>query len=115
MMIALPIRAPIASPISRASRIRSSTFPTGLLQVLSNPTERKCAVTMALVLFVASLAAAPALTRDQNKLAAEINSKTLKAAAALKTFRWRIPCNNERLIRTHRQQHQRGMSTFWRS
>ena len=41
---------------------------------------------MALVLFVASLAAAPALTRDRNQSTAEINSKTLKAAAALKTF-----------------------------
>ena len=85
MTIALPIRAPIASPISRANRIWRGTFPAGLLQVLSNPTEWKCAATMALVLFVASLAAAPALTRDRNNLAAEINSKTLKAAAALKT------------------------------
>ena len=42
---------------------------------------------VALVFFVASLALAPALTRarDQKKLASEINAKTLKAAAALKT------------------------------
>jgi hypothetical protein len=43
----------------------------------------KCAATVALV-FVASLALAPALTRDQHKLASEINAKTLKAAAAIK-------------------------------
>ena len=43
----------------------------------------KCAATVALVFFVASLALAPALTRDQKKLASEINAKTLKAAAAI--------------------------------
>jgi hypothetical protein len=84
MTIALPIRAPITSPISRANRIRSGTFPAGLLQVLSNPAEWKCAATVALVFFVASLALAPALTRDQRKLASEINAKTLKAAAAIR-------------------------------
>jgi hypothetical protein len=46
--------------------------------------ELKCAATVALVFFVASLALAPALTRDQHKLASEINAKTLKAAAAIK-------------------------------
>ena len=55
----------------------------GLLQVLENPSEWKCAASVALVLFVASLALAPALTRDQKKLASEINAKTLKAAAAI--------------------------------
>ena len=57
----------------------------GLFQVLGNPSEWKCAATGAIILFVASLALAPALMRDQKQLAAEINSKTLKAAAALKT------------------------------
>jgi hypothetical protein len=40
---------------------------------------------VALVFFIASLALAPVLTTDQKTLAAEINSKTLKAAAAIKT------------------------------
>ena len=83
-MIGLQTRALIASPILQASRNRRSTSGTGLLQVLSNPSEWKCAATVALVFFVASLALAPALTRDQKKLAAEINNKTLKAAAAIK-------------------------------
>ncbi len=55
-----------------------------VLQVLGNPSELKCAATVALVFFVASLALAPAFTRDQKKLASEINTKTLKAAAAIK-------------------------------
>ena len=46
--------------------------------------EIKSAVTVAVVFFFVSLVLAPALTRDQNNLAAEINSKTLKAAAAIK-------------------------------
>jgi hypothetical protein len=56
----------------------------GLLQVLGNPSELKCAATVALVFFVGSIVLAPALTRDQKKLAAEINTKTLTAAAAIK-------------------------------
>jgi hypothetical protein len=52
---------------------------------LSNPSEWKCAATVALVFFVASLALAPTLTRDQKSLASEINTKTLKAAAAIQT------------------------------
>ena len=42
-------------------------------------------MTVALVFFIASLALAPVLTTDQKTLAAEINGKTLKAAAAIKT------------------------------
>ena len=89
IMTALPIRALIALPISQARRIPNVAMKTdagaGLLQVLGNPSEWKCAALVALVFFVASLAAAPALTRDQHKLASEINAKTLKAAAATKT------------------------------
>jgi hypothetical protein len=75
--------------ISVPSRVTSSGAPkgspwTGLLQVLSNRYERKSAATVALVFFVGSIALAPALIRDQKKLAAEINTKTLKAAAAIK-------------------------------
>ncbi len=85
MMTAISVRAPIASPISRANRIRSGILPAGLFQ--RNPIKWRCAAAVALVFFLASLALAPALTRarDQKKLASEINAKTLKAAAALKT------------------------------
>ena len=89
MMTALPIRALIALPISQARRIPNVAMKTdagaGLLQVLGNRYERKSAATVAFVFFVGSIALAPALTRDQKKLAAEINTKTLKAAAAIKT------------------------------
>jgi hypothetical protein len=88
MMTALPIGALIALPGSRARRILNVATNggdgPGLLQVLSNPSEWKCAATVALIFFIASLALAPALTRDQQKLASEINAKTLKAAAAIK-------------------------------
>ncbi len=85
MITSLPIRAAIASPILRARRNRPGAPGAGLLQVLGNPSEWKCAATVAFVFFFASLALAPALTPDQRTLAAEINSKTLKAAAAIKT------------------------------
>ena len=86
-MTVLPIRALIALPIPR-SRRNPSVAPkggdgAGLLQVLGNPSEWKSAATVALVFFFASLALAPALTVDQKKLAAEINNKTLKTAAAI--------------------------------
>ncbi len=81
-MTALSIRAPIASPLALANRIRSGVVLIG--QVLGNPSDWKCAATVAVIFFVASLALAPALMRDPKQLAAEINSKTLKAAAALK-------------------------------
>ncbi len=84
MITALPIRAMIPSPVLKASRLRRrDLFGAGPLQVLGNPSEWKWAATIALVFFFTSLALAPALTLDQNKLAAEINSKTLKAAAAI--------------------------------
>ncbi len=85
MITALPVRAMLASPFLQIGRNRRPFSGAGLLQVLRNPSEWKRAVTVALVLFIASLALAPALTTDQRTLAAEINSKTLKAAAAIKT------------------------------
>ena len=51
-----------------------------------------CAATVAIVFFVASLALAPALTRDQQKRASEINAKTLEAAAAIQ-MPLRLPPN----------------------
>ena len=44
----------------------------------------RSAVELALTLFGVFLTVAPALAPDQKKLAAEINNKTLKAAAAIK-------------------------------
>ena len=85
MITALPVRAMMVSPFLQICRRRPLFYGAGLLQVLRNPSEWKCAVTVALVLFTASLALAPALTTDQRTLAAEINSKTLKAAAAINT------------------------------
>jgi hypothetical protein len=58
---------------------------TFIRRILGNPSELKCAATVALVFFVASLAAAPPLAPDHRKLATEINHQTLKAAAAIKT------------------------------
>ncbi len=87
MLTALPIRAVIASPFQHITLNRRIFFGGGLLYVFKNPSEWKHAVTMAAVFFVASLALAPALMTDQKKLAAEINSKTLKAAAAIKSAR----------------------------
>ncbi len=52
-------------------------------EVLRDPYEWKSAVALASALFVASLALAPALAVDHKKLAAEINTKTLRAAAAV--------------------------------
>ena len=77
--LALP---PIFHPIGN----RLCTFGAGLLQVLRNPSELRCAGTTALLLFVASLALALALTHDRHKLASEINAKTLNAAAAIQAL-----------------------------
>lgn len=85
MTIAFPIKTLALLPLFHPICDRRSTSGTRLLQVLSNPSEWKCAATVALVFFVGSIALAPALTRDQKKLAAEINTKTLKAAAAIQT------------------------------
>ena len=89
MMTSLPIRALIALPIPPSRRNPSVATKgddgAGLLQVLSNPSEWKSAATVALVFFVGSIALATTLTWDQNKLASEINTRTLKAAAAIKT------------------------------
>jgi hypothetical protein len=89
MMTDPGIRVLIASPVLHVSRNESSA-PTGsnragLFEGMSDPYEWKSAVTVALVFFVLSLALAPTLTPDQKQLAAEINTKTLKAADAVKS------------------------------
>ena len=83
------IRALTPSPIVQASGHPNGTpedrKKAGHVEVLRDPYEWKSAVGLATALFVASLALAPALARDQKKFAAEINTKTLKAAAAIKS------------------------------
>ena len=79
----------MASHVLHASR-EGSDAPTdsnagGLFKGMSDPYEWKSAVTVALIFFVLSLALAPALTPDQKTLAAEINTKTLKAADAVRS------------------------------
>jgi len=89
MMIEPRISALIASHILQASHNQTGapkgSDGVGLFEVMNDPYEWKSAVKVALVFFIASLALAPALTPDQKKLAAEINYKTLKAAAAVKS------------------------------
>ena len=51
--------------------------------VLRDPYEWKSAVGLASALFLASLALAPGPAVDHKKFAAEINTKTLRAAAAV--------------------------------
>ena len=79
-----PLNIPTASELTGSGAPKGSLW-AGLLQVLGNRYERKSAATVGLVFFVASLTLAPALTRDQKKLASEINAKTLKAAATIKS------------------------------
>ncbi len=90
MTITLLIRALALPPIFHPASNRRSAFGTGLLHALRNPSELRCAGAVALLFFVVSLALAPALTRDQHKVASEINEKTLKAAAAIQA-RARLP------------------------
>ena len=52
-------------------------------KVLGDPYEWKSAFRLASALFVASLALAPAPAMDHKKFAAAINTKTLRAAAAV--------------------------------
>jgi hypothetical protein len=94
MMTAQPIRALIALPIPRTRRnpsVATNRGGAGLLQVLSNPSEWKSAAIVALVFFVGSIALATTLTWDQKKLASEINTRTLKAAAAIIKTSPRLP------------------------
>ena len=89
VMTDLRIRALTPSPILQASCNQSGAAKggdrRGFLQVMDDPYEWKSAVGLALAVFVALLALAPALAPDQQKLAAAINHQTLKAAAAIKS------------------------------
>jgi hypothetical protein len=94
MMTGLHTTASTSSPFLQV-RGQSSDAPedrkkAGHVEVLRDPYEWKSAVGLACTLFVASLAFAPAPAMDHKKLAAEINTKTLRAAAAV-TIRPRRP------------------------
>ena len=88
-MTGLHTRASTSSPSCQASRHPSGApegrEKAGHVEVLRDPYEWKSAVGLASALFVASLALAlaPAPAVDHKKFAAEINTKTLKAAAAI--------------------------------
>ena len=88
MMTGLHTRASTSSPFLEATS-HPRSMPEGgkgpeFVEVLRDPYEWKSAVKIACALFIASLALAPATTQDRKKLASEINTKTLKAAAAIK-------------------------------
>ena len=87
MMTGLHTRALTASPFLQASGHPSSALEDRnegrAGEVLRDPYEWKSAVSLATALFVASLALAPAPAMDHKKFAAEINTKTLRAAAAV--------------------------------
>ena len=87
-MTGLHTRAWSSSPLLHAS-VHPSSAPEdreeagGHAEVLRDPYEWKSAVGLATAVFVASLALAPAPAVDHKKFAAEINTKTLRAAAAV--------------------------------
>ncbi len=85
MMTGLHTRPLTALPSLQATGHASSALEdrTEAGQVLRDPYEWKSAVGLASALFVASLALAPAPATDHKKFAAEINTKTLRAAAAV--------------------------------
>jgi len=89
MMTGLHTRALTASPLLQATGHASSALEgrqtAGRIGVLRDPYEWKSAVGLATALFVASLALAPLPAVDHKKFAAEINTKTLRAAAAVKS------------------------------
>ena len=89
MMTGLHTRTVTASPLLQATGHASSALEDRTaaehanVTVLRDPYEWKSAFSLATALFVASLALAPALGVDHKKLATEINTKTLRAAAAV--------------------------------
>jgi len=87
MMTGLHTRALTASPLLQASGhpsgAREDRKKPEQVKVLREPYEWKSAFGLATALFVASLALAPAPAMDHKKFAAEINTKTLRAAAAV--------------------------------
>ena len=87
MMTGLHTRTLTALPSPQATGHASSALEgcqtAGRIGVLRDPYEWKSALGLAFALFVASLALAPLPAVDHKKFAAEINTKTLRAAAAV--------------------------------
>ena len=86
-MTGLHTRASTSSPSCQASRHPNAApedcNKAGFGEVLRDPYEWKSAFGLASALFVASLALAPLPAVDHKKFATEINTKTLRAAAAV--------------------------------
>ena len=79
IVTALPsLQATAHAPSAREDRTEA-----GQAEGMRDPYEWKSAFGLATALFVASLALAPALAVDHKKFAAEVNTKTLRAAAAV--------------------------------
>jgi hypothetical protein len=89
MMTGLHTRTVTALPSLHATGHASSALEDRTaaehVTVLRDPYEWKSAFGLASALFVASLALASVPAVDHKKFAAEINTKTLKAAAAVTT------------------------------
>jgi hypothetical protein len=87
MMTGLHTRASTSSPFLQASGHPSGALEdpekAGRVEALRDPYEWKSAVGLATALFLASLALAPGPAVDHKTFAAAINTKTLKAAAAV--------------------------------
>jgi hypothetical protein len=89
MMTGLHTRTLTASPLLQATGHASSALEDRTaaehanVTVLRDPYEWKSAFGLASALFVASLALASVPAVDHKKFAAEINTKTLRAAAAV--------------------------------
>ena len=85
-MTGLHTRALTSSPFLQVSghpNGASEDHKAAQVKVLRDPYEWKSAFSFASALFVASLALAPAPGMDHKKFAAEINTKTLRAAATV--------------------------------
>jgi len=89
MMTGLHTRASTSSDFPQASGHPSgapedrTAAEHANVTILRDPYEWKSAVSLAFALFVASLALAHGPAVDHKKFAAEINTKTLRAAAAV--------------------------------
>ena len=87
MMTGLHTRALTSSPslhaTGHASSARDGRKEAVPGEALRDPYEWKSACVLATALFMASLALAPAPSMEHKKFAAEINTKTLRAAAAV--------------------------------
>ena len=82
-MTGLHTRTVTALPSLHATSVSEDRTAAEHVAVLRDPYEWKSAFGLATALFVASLALAPAPAMDHKKFAAEINTKTLRAAAAV--------------------------------